>query len=366
MAKRNTGPRLAFNKGRNVWEIRWTEAPNSRSRRRSTGTANREEAELVFADWLRAGGVRGAQGSKPAEVTVQDCLDDYLTGHARPHTTDGGRLDPMHRWLSQVLGPLRVADMVEADTQWYVMLRRDGAVGTRAAKDGTIRRELGHLVAALNYAVRQKRLTADAVPHIPKPDDSPPREDWLTEGEVDALLDALEDDCRGKRMSRTYRFVVLALATGARKGAIESLRWQDVDFRTGLIRYDRQVIRKTKKRKVAVPIAEWLQPYLTRMANERTATEAGSEWVLDHPGCVRAEYEWAMRRVAKATSHDRFVVLTRHALRHTCATLMLRAGVSLWQVAGVLGDTVNVVEKIYGHHAKDKLKDATNSWRKVG
>jgi integrase len=52
--------------------------------------------------------------------------------------------------------------------------------------------------------------------------------------------------------------------------------------------------------------------------------------------------------------------MTPHTLRHTWATLAARAGVDLYAIAGVLGDTLSTVEKNYLHHAPDHLRGAIN------
>ncbi len=39
-----------------------------------------------------------------------------------------------------------------------------------------------------------------------------------------------------------------------------------------------------------------------------------------------------------------------HTLRHTCATWLMQAGVDIWEAAGFLGMTVQMVQETYGHH----------------
>jgi integrase len=51
---------------------------------------------------------------------------------------------------------------------------------------------------------------------------------------------------------------------------------------------------------------------------------------------------------------------TPHTLRHTWATLAAQAGVPLWEIAGVLGDTLATVMKTYAHHCPDHLRGAVN------
>jgi integrase len=52
--------------------------------------------------------------------------------------------------------------------------------------------------------------------------------------------------------------------------------------------------------------------------------------------------------------------VTPHVLRHTAATHMARAGVPLWKIAGILGNSIAMVEKVYAKHCPDGLRDAVN------
>ena len=52
--------------------------------------------------------------------------------------------------------------------------------------------------------------------------------------------------------------------------------------------------------------------------------------------------------------------VTRHTLRHTWATWAAQHRVSMWDIAGVLGDTVETVTRNYAHHSPDDLRAAVN------
>jgi integrase len=54
--------------------------------------------------------------------------------------------------------------------------------------------------------------------------------------------------------------------------------------------------------------------------------------------------------------------VTPHVLKHTCATQMLQAGISTWDVAGVLGTSEAVIRKTYGHHSVEHLRRAVRVW----
>jgi integrase len=45
-------------------------------------------------------------------------------------------------------------------------------------------------------------------------------------------------------------------------------------------------------------------------------------------------------------------------MRHTAATWLMQNGADLWTAAGHLGTTVEVLERIHGHHQLDYLSEA--------
>jgi integrase len=50
--------------------------------------------------------------------------------------------------------------------------------------------------------------------------------------------------------------------------------------------------------------------------------------------------------------------ITPHILRHTAATWAMQRGVNVWDAAGWLGMSPEVLERVYGHHHPDFQRDA--------
>ena len=50
--------------------------------------------------------------------------------------------------------------------------------------------------------------------------------------------------------------------------------------------------------------------------------------------------------------------VTPHTLRHTAATWLMQAGVDKWEAAGFLGMSVEMLDRVYGHHHPDYLRKA--------
>lgn len=345
MAPVNRGPRLELNK-HGSWEIRWSE--DRRSMRKSTGTANRGEAELALASFLQSRATR-APG---AALTVRLALEDYQREHVdQGPVVDKERQRAIVANLLPHFGTKACREVTPADVLEYQRRRRAGTVGSRTARsDGTLRRELNTLISAINHAIRSRRLPAGDAPYIPLPVAPGAKDFWLNETEVAQLLRVCDEvGCRGAM------FIRIALATAARRRSIESLTWQQVDLDARVIRYNPPGRRQTAKRRVAVPISDTLLPHLQAAHAIRQTS-----YVLGTDFAITKRLEAVCRRAFDVTGNSRFLLVTPHTLRHTWATLAARAGVSMFEIAGVLGDTLATVQRNYLHHSPDHLRGAVN------
>lgn len=53
--------------------------------------------------------------------------------------------------------------------------------------------------------------------------------------------------------------------------------------------------------------------------------------------------------------------VTPHTLRHTAATWLMQAGVDKWEAAGFLGMSIEMLDRVYGHHHPDHLRTAART-----
>lgn len=215
-------------------------------------------------------------------------------------------------------------------------------------KDGTIRRELaGTLRPALAAAVSEKWISS--APTIEAPPDSKGRERWLNRDQFDRLA----EECRSAPHLRL--FVMLALHTAARAGAILDLTWHQVDFDRRLIDYGDGY---GNKRRAVSPINDDLLPELIEAFEARTC-----EFVVEYRSrkieSVRAAFKRAATRAMVPWAHP-------HLLRHTAASWMIEASVPLREVARMLGDSEEMVEKRYGKHSPDYLRAAASALTRKG
>jgi integrase len=116
-----------------------------------------------------------------------------------------------------------------------------------------------------------------------------------------------------------------------------------------------QGARETKKRQPPVRLPARLLAHLRRWERLGIAQHAVVEWNGKAVRSVRKGFRGA---VAAAGIGKR---ITPHILRHTAATWLMQAGVDLWQAAGFLGMTVEMVERVYSHHHPDFQVEAAEA-----
>jgi integrase len=336
-------PKIAINKAGN-YEIRWTE--NRVTKRISCNTTDKSEAEKALANHLLK-----SVSTPKADTSVVSILSAYETEHVDERVVDKTRQEDCIKVLTAGLRSYDVADLTPDVMKKYREERKAGKVNGRKVKDGTLRRELNCLVAAINHAVTYKRLDAKDAPTIILPEAPPPKDRWLTEEQLNHFVKVASEAYPGERMSRVYRFVVIASETASRKNAVQTLCWSQVDLNKRLIHFQNDGNQRTKKRRVAVPMSDFCHSVLNRAWNERTQ----DEWVLDTPYSIQHHFD-AVKRLAGEAYDD----ITPHTLRHTWATLAAQAGVPIFEIAGVLGDTLATVMRVYAHHCPDHLRGAVN------
>lgn len=340
MPRPNLGPRLARNAaGR--YEIRWSE--DGRSYTHSLRTVLLGEAQQRFSVWL-------AERHRAAQPDVYTVLDAYRLRwqeHVEPHVIDQARLQFCWDRLLPVFGKLPVSTITPATVKGYERMRAAAGAG-----GATVRKELSELSSALNHLVKTRRVSSDAVSLIPLPPKGEARDRFLSAEEIERLLETAAARRQGDRLSRVERYVWILLQTGCRPTPPLELTWDRVDLDRGTIAFDVPGRRRTKKRRPTVRISQALLPVLRRAHAERTGN-----LVLDHTGSIRKAFD---ALVAAAGLED----VTRYTLRHTWATHAAMNGVDLWRIAGVLGNTIQVVEANYAHHSPDYQAEAVD-WSPV-
>ena len=339
MPRPNRGPYLRFLKERSVYYIFWSEV--GVTRKHSTGTTDRCEAEKALAEFIHRRHLieRPSGPSDPSCFLISDTLELYGELHAPTVAAPeriGYAIDALLGFWSQST----VADVTKETCRAYARHRN--------RSNGTVRRELTTLRAAINFAHSEGRITRVPAVWLPEPPEG--RDRWLRRGEAAALLNAAR---LGRADVRLYLplFIVIALYTGARKDAILSLRWPQVDLERGTIDFNEPGRTQTKKRRARQPIPDRLMTFL------KLARRRGSDlgYVVH---CSGSRIQDVKRAFATACGKAGIADATPHTLRHTCGTWMAHKGVPLFEIGGWLGQTHERTVSLYAHHHPDFLANA--------
>jgi integrase len=318
-----------------VWYVHWYNPAERRTRRLSLRTEDAREAQDRYIAFLQEGRAI-LDDTAGAKLTVREALASYLAEH---ECAAKERQEYAARHLVACLGDVPISDIdIPASKRYLARRVRDGAA------ESTVRRELVVLVAAANHAVRWRRLDKVHLPTVDLPPNAPQRPAaFLKKDEIrDLVAAAAESDD-----PRVKAFIVLAYTTGARRRAIERLRLDQIDMPARRMHLTPEGKRTTKKRAPIVPITDQMASVLRPlMLATRTEYLFGSSGYDGYR---------AYARLTSALGFDRDGRGHPHILRHSRATHMLQDGASIFEVAKLLGDTVDTVERVYGHHCPDYM-----------
>jgi len=265
----------------------------------------------------------------------------YLRERA-PHVADPDRMGYAVQALIPFWGERPVSDITETTCREYAVYR--------GVKPGTARRELGALRASIEHDVRHNRLTKAPYVWMPKRPESKDR--WLTRNEAARLL-------RAAKTPHIRLFIRVALYTGARKEAILSLRWSQVDLDVGIINFNIPGREKTKKVRPIIPIPDRLLPVLRRA--KRRASLTG--YVIQWNGKPVADVKHAIQRTCERAGLEG---VTPHVFRHTTISWLAQKGVPFPEISRYVGhEDSRTTERIYAHHAPDFLFRIRSSFGSV-
>lgn len=304
-------------------------------------TDAREWAKKIEAD-IKEGRYFG----QSKRHTFAELADEY-----EPHAKDTVRL----AYWRKVFGPALLSDitsdriakqrdklLAEETPRFATPRTGDAEVDAKRAKakrkGATVNRFLAALSVCMSYAVTELRwLERNPCELIKKPKESKGRVRFLSDDERAALLAAC------KPHADLYLAVALSLTTGARQAEIMSLRWGQIDF-------NRQVITlhdtKNGERR-ALPLVGEAFTLLQARSKVRDIKDdrvfparkvkAKTQYID-----LRAPWESALKAAGITDFHW-------HDLRHTAASYLAMGGVSLVEIAKVLGHRTLQMVARYSH-----------------
>ncbi len=358
------------------FELRYSLGADAATGKRRIATVTvrgaRKDAERELRRLLRA--LDTGEHVDPTRMTVREWLARWLDT-VRPEVspkTHERYTEIVNDRLAPAFGNLPLSKFAPAHIQavytgWATGGRRDGKPGPLAPQS----RRFIHRVlsAALNRAVELQLIARNPAQALGKrlPKDERREMATLTPEQAQALLNAI-------RSTPLYWPVLIALATGARRGEVLALRWRNVDLGRGAVRIvesleqTRSGLRfkppkSGRARTVTLPAFAVEEFRRRKREQAEELLKLGVRQSGDTLLCARADGEPMQPnvvtnyfgRVAKRLG----LPVHFHSLRHTHATHLLLAGVHPKIAQERLGHaTVAMTLDIYSHVTERMQDDA--------
>ncbi|MBC7342773.1 MAG: site-specific integrase [Clostridia bacterium] len=338
--------------------------------------ASRREAEKLLAEFVTE--VQKGLYVAPSKLTFKDFAErwvrDYGEVNLAPKT--------LHRYKQilaravEAMGHLKMEKIKPLHlVEFYKNLQEDGVREdgkTGALSEATILYHHRVLNKLFNDAVGWEIIPSNPASKVKPPKAKKKQAACYDEKQTAALLTALDSE------PLQYKtIVILALATGLRRGELMGLEWQDVDFENGTIEvrqasqyvpgigtFTKEPKNETSKRVIAVPrsVMALLKQYKAQQTEERL--KVGDLW----QGSNRLFTTWDGKPMFPDTISKWFPQFLRrhnlphitfHGLRHTSATLLIAEGVNLKNVSRRLGhSSISTTGDIYAHALRSADQEA--------
>lgn len=234
-----------------------------------------------------------------------------------------------------------------------------------AVKGTTVQRYHANIHTALKYAVRHDLIAASPMEKVARPKAQQFAGAFYSVEEVEQLFEAVKGD--------PAEFPILMAAFyGLRRSEIMGLRWQAVDFASNTISIEHTVVqfRSDGKQKIVskdrmknksscrtMPLVPQFRELLLRMQERQKNcrelcgncyTDTGYIYVNDLGVPYKPNYVTQHFRIVLQNNGLR--VIRFHDLRHTCASLLLKNGVSMKDIQEWLGHSnFSTTANIYAH-----------------
>ena len=300
-----------------------------------------------------------------ADMTFGAWLDHWYQRECKPKIRPKTQADYENRIYQHVipeLGAIPLARLTAADLQQFYNRLKEGGRLLRVEQygpglsDRMVKSCHVTCRVALDQAVAQGLILKNPALSCKAPVTRPKEMQVLTGEEVQRLLiQAKEDGC--------FELLLLELTTGLRRGEILALQWDDLDFRTGTLRVERQVQRIQGKLAVSQPKTRAScrsillpAPVLEILAQYRQSVS--SHWMFPSPKKEDSPLDPAAvrKKLSAVLKRAGCPAIRFHDLRHTFATSALEHGMDVKTLSTVIGHVSSATTLNVYAHVTDEMR----------
>jgi integrase len=309
------------------------------------------------------------------KLTLREYLTDWLSTYVETNlrkSTIAGYRRNLEQHVLPHLGNVELQSLTSSQIDnFYAKKQKDGRLdgkgGLSAKSMIYIHRVLNE---ALEHAVKKRLITRNvakdiiSLPRIKKH-----KGEIYSANEIKALLEFVKD-------TNMEVPIILAAICGMRRGEILGLMWDEVSFENQTIRICRQLLPTKNGLEFEEPKSEDSNRTINTPAEVMDMLKRQSERQQEYKRLLGDEYHdnglvnccnngellnpsYFSKQFAQTIKNAGLKHIRFHDLRHSCASLMLTAGVPMKVASQILGhSSIGITADLYTHVITDLKKDA--------
>ena len=280
--------------------------------------------EIKFLDWVDKW---MEQKKNEVRLITYEGYESYLKVNIRPF------FEPLKLTLSSIT-PQHIQD-------FYNATKKAG----KSAK--SIRSYKTVIRGALDDAVRKNIIAYNPADRATLPKKVKYSSSFYTEAQAETLLSVLTDQT-------VKPAVILGLFYGLRRSEVAGLRWQDIDFDSGVIHIRNTVVKlktlveaertKTESSNRTLYIIPGTREYLLNLRRQQRENRLllGESYQVNDRVCIwpdgrPLDVDYITGSFRNLLEKNNLPIIRFHELRHTAGSLLLAKGLSMKQIQDFLG-----------------------------
>lgn len=345
---------------------------NGKKRIRHTETFYGEKKEAILYENEIKLSIKNKTYINKSKITMKELLDEWLE-YSKSIWSPKTYVSNKH-WVNNIIksiGHIHLQDLnVKLLEDFYNELRNNTKYS-----DKTIQHHYTIISTALNKAVVWGYTLNNPNTRIEKPKIRKKEIECYSPEEVSKLIEALSDE-----PLKYQAIIMLALDSGARRGEITGLTWQDIDFDNSTMNinksmqytkelgvFEKETKTPTSNRRIYLSktTIDILKKYQKEQLEKKIklgskwgnskrifTTEYGEDMHPDIPSQI-------LEKLIKRHSLKR---ITFHGLRHTCISLQISSGMQAQIISKRVGHSnVTVTHNTYSHFFDNEFKEIANT-----